>query len=56
MGAQSASGQSSFTTEGTEEHRESQNPHPVANNATRVGHPQRVHGDYVSYIAVRYNM
>ena len=56
MGARSASGQSSFTTEGTEEHGGSQNPHPVANNATRVGHPQRVHGDYVSYIAVRYNM
>jgi hypothetical protein len=29
-----------LTTEGTEEHRGSQNPHPVAKNATRVGHPE----------------
>ncbi len=31
--------QKAFTTEDTEEHRGSQNPHPVAESATRVGHP-----------------
>lgn len=29
-----------FTTEGTEGHRGSQNPHPVAESATRVGQPR----------------
>jgi len=29
-----------LTTEGTEGHGGSQNPHPVAEDATRVGHPQ----------------
>ena len=28
-----------LTPEGAEEHGGSQNPHPVAQNATRVGHP-----------------
>jgi hypothetical protein len=43
MGAASASGLSSFTTEGTEERGGGQNPHPVAKNATRMGHPLKVY-------------
>jgi len=31
---------SELTTEGTEKHRGNQNPHPVAEGATRVGHPE----------------